>query len=544
MVAGPAGRRLPRRDPHQGPLRHAHLRALGRRGRGHLAVPARAPPQHRRLPVGASARRRAARASSARTTTPTTTSRTTRSADLDPDRQQIDGRTEMRLTVRSAALGTLTLQLAEPLNVYAVVGEGLGRLLALRVRGQNSMLVNLPRTLVRGTTSHADRSPTAAGCPARRRIAKRSRCGRTASTRSSPSPPSRACVYSNRSYWYPQAPVTDYATGVLRLTVPDKRACVASGTPATGNPVRVTTPRGSQPALRLPRQPAGALFLGRGLARSACASDTEVDDADAGQRRGPGQPAPDGRGRALSAQAAAILGVYGDVLGEYPVPDAHAGARSTIRCRAGTARPISRSSTSRCRRRKFTWAQRSGGVRGLPAVLPRARDRAPVLGRRGRLGELPRAMDQRRLRAVLRAALRRALARRRPRRGHPRASCARTATATAIRARSGSAIASATCRTTAASSAPSSTTRARWCCTCCGAGSATRPSSAACARSTPSRATRRSGPARAARLRDGVGRSLARFFESWIRSADTPRLRASFEAAADRCRCGSTSSAR
>ena len=29
-------------DPHQGPLRHAHLRALRRRGRGHLAVPARA----------------------------------------------------------------------------------------------------------------------------------------------------------------------------------------------------------------------------------------------------------------------------------------------------------------------------------------------------------------------------------------------------------------------------------------------------------------------------------------------------------------------
>ena len=49
VVAGPAGRRLPRRDPDQEPLRHAHLRAVRRRGRRHLAVPARPPAQHRGL---------------------------------------------------------------------------------------------------------------------------------------------------------------------------------------------------------------------------------------------------------------------------------------------------------------------------------------------------------------------------------------------------------------------------------------------------------------------------------------------------------------
>ena len=51
-------------------------------------------------------------------------------------------------------------------------------------------------------------------------------------------------------------------------------------------------------------------------------------------------------------------------------------------------------------------AQRSGVVRGVPGVLPRARSRPPVVGTGGRLAQLPRAVAQRRVRAVLRRALR------------------------------------------------------------------------------------------------------------------------------------------
>ena len=39
-------------------------------------------------------------------------------------------------------------------------------------------------------------------------------------------------VYSNRSYWYPQSTVTDYATATLQLTVPADFRVVASGDPA------------------------------------------------------------------------------------------------------------------------------------------------------------------------------------------------------------------------------------------------------------------------------------------------------------------------
>jgi hypothetical protein len=236
---------------------------------------------------------------------------------IDPDRQLLEGRTEMRLTVRAGAVGTLTFKLAESLNVDSVVGEGLGRLLALRVRGQNSVLVNLPRTLVRGTTitltvSYGGR--LASATPDREAIALgqdqtiREEFALTAEPR---------VVYSNRSYWYPQAPVSDYATGVLQITVPEKRACVASGLPASGNPVRVTTPRGVH--LRyvfVVNQP--ARYFSTVVSRLSLASEGEVSQPSTVKVAVHANPRQMGRGRALSTQAAEILGVYGDVIGEYP----------------------------------------------------------------------------------------------------------------------------------------------------------------------------------------------------------------------------------
>jgi hypothetical protein len=240
------------------------------------------------------------------------------SATIDPDRMTIDGRTEMRVTIRSTAVGTLTLRLADSLNVHGVVGDnGLGRLLALRVRGQNSVLINLPRTLVRGTTLTltvayggrlAGASPDREAVAPQQDVAIQEEFALTAEPR---------LVYSNRSYWYPQAPVTDYATGVLHLTVPDRRACVASGTPATGNPVRVTTARG--PSLRyvfLVNQP--ARYFSTVISRLGLAGDTEVTDPTPISVAVHANPRQMSRGHTLSAQAAAILKVYGDVLGDYP----------------------------------------------------------------------------------------------------------------------------------------------------------------------------------------------------------------------------------
>jgi hypothetical protein len=240
-------------------------------------------------------------------------------ATIDPDRQVIEGRTEMRLTVRAPAMGTLTFKLADSLVVDSVAAEGLGRLLALRVRGQNGVLVNLPRTLVRGTTltlfiSYGGRLPGAT--PDREAVAPQQDTAVHEEFTYSAEP---RLVYSNRSYWYPQAPVTDYATGVLRITVPERRACVASGVPATGNPVRVITSRGA--GLRyvfLVNQP--ARYFSTVVSRLGLAGDTAVDTPSPVAIAVHANPRQMGNGRKRSSQAAAIMRVYGDVLGDYPYP--------------------------------------------------------------------------------------------------------------------------------------------------------------------------------------------------------------------------------
>jgi hypothetical protein len=48
------------------------------------------------------------------------------------------------------------------------------------------------------------------------------------------------------THWYPQAPITDYATAVMHITVPSSYSVVASGTPQPKSPMFVTA-IGSQP---------------------------------------------------------------------------------------------------------------------------------------------------------------------------------------------------------------------------------------------------------------------------------------------------------
>jgi hypothetical protein len=245
--------------------------------------------------------------------------------------------------VRAPAVGTLTFKLAESLNVYGVVGEGLGRLLALRVRGQNAVLVNLPRTLVRGTTvtlTIAYGGRLAGASADREAVAVQQDMSLHEVSEAANRASSTAIAAT-----VPQAPITDYATGVLRLTVPDMRGCVARHAgqrqPGAGHD------RG--PGLRyvfLVNQP--ARYFSAVILASRPRQRRRGHGAVAGQRGGAGQPAADGPRPRLSAQAA--ISPSTATLGDYPyrtltlaaVDDALPG---------GTARPTSRSSTNRCRRR-------------------------------------------------------------------------------------------------------------------------------------------------------------------------------------------------
>jgi hypothetical protein len=66
---------------------------------------------------------------------------------VTPDRQWIDGRAHIRLKVRSFVLGTLTFKLADPLVVQSIVSYQFGRLFGIRVKNQNTLVVNLPTPL-------------------------------------------------------------------------------------------------------------------------------------------------------------------------------------------------------------------------------------------------------------------------------------------------------------------------------------------------------------------------------------------------------------
>ena len=143
---------------------------------------------------------------------------------FSPEREWLEGRTVIKLKVKSFILGTLTLRLAETLAVQSITSPRYGRLLSLRVKGQNSVLVNLPTPLARDdelvlAVTYAGRLATAT--PEREVIAMqegqevlRSEVIITAEPR---------MLYTNRSYWYPQSTVTDYATASMRLTVPENQ---------------------------------------------------------------------------------------------------------------------------------------------------------------------------------------------------------------------------------------------------------------------------------------------------------------------------------
>src|SRR4029077_14076040 len=55
----------------------------------------------------------------------------------------------------------------------------------------------------------------------------------------------------NHSAWYAQAPVSDYGTATIRLTVPTGFSAACSGEPAAGSPVSLKAGTDGSPARRL-----------------------------------------------------------------------------------------------------------------------------------------------------------------------------------------------------------------------------------------------------------------------------------------------------
>jgi Peptidase family M1 domain len=168
---------------------------------------------------------------------------------VTPDRQWIDGRARIHLKVRSYVLGSLTLRLADPLVVQSIVSYEHGRLFGIRVKNQNTLVVNLPTALTRDseltlTIAYAGRLEPQT--PDRETLALLGGGQRSSEDQPMMMAPEPSFLYSSRSYWYPQAAVSDYATARIRISVPPTIDCVASGDLEPGFPTIIA---GKEPAL-------------------------------------------------------------------------------------------------------------------------------------------------------------------------------------------------------------------------------------------------------------------------------------------------------
>ena len=151
-------------------------------------------------------------------------------ASFSPERLWVEAVARVSLTTRSPLSGTLTLRLADSLVVRSISSPMFGRLLHLRIVGQNSVLVGFPSSIPAGTD--LDLVVTYGGRLQPQSL-EREAIAVQQEIQSEPLvlPPEPQYVYSNRSFWYPQAATTDYATARMALSVPAEFEVVASGMP-------------------------------------------------------------------------------------------------------------------------------------------------------------------------------------------------------------------------------------------------------------------------------------------------------------------------
>ena len=262
-------------------------------------------------------------------------------ARFAPESGLIDARARMTLVVRAESVANLTVRLADALSVRSVTAEGMGRVLALRVRGRNSVIVSLPAVAVRGTrlTLLFDYSgPLTSQRPDAETVTVGAQQDPPDQDRERPIRIPDSYLYSNRAFWYPQSTVSDYATATLRLTVPARFSVVASGE-------RVRTPSGDGEAQALEREGVRRVVFRatRPVRYLACvitplvqaaserirldvsAEATSADPAlaapapalDLTVHTNPGEK---GRGRGLAALASDVMRFYAGLMGDCPYP--------------------------------------------------------------------------------------------------------------------------------------------------------------------------------------------------------------------------------
>jgi hypothetical protein len=149
---------------------------------------------------------------------------------------RIVGTTRLAVRVNERPVTTFSLLLADELRVTSVSSREYGPLLFFRLNGQNNLLVNLPDEVPSGTEFTVTISYV--GNLPGQELEENSIASESQLFEAQPlfGVGSPRYIYSSRSYWYPQALFSDYATATATLSAPPGWGIVASGYPLATNP--------------------------------------------------------------------------------------------------------------------------------------------------------------------------------------------------------------------------------------------------------------------------------------------------------------------
>ena len=235
---------------------------------------------------------------------------------VTPERTFIEGTARIKVRITAGGTQTLNLRLAESLAVRGVYSPQFGRLLHLRVVGQNSLIVSLPATAVRGTELWL--SVVYAGRVQPQEL-DREAIAMEQDPESGSMPPEPRLLYSHRAYWYPQSTVSDYATVKLAITVPQDYDVIATGAPQgePAPPPGVADPgqRGRRMFVFESERP--VRYLAFVISRFRAVSSRQIDDVDMMVAATPRQA---GRARGMSGRAEEIFSFYKSLVGRAPYP--------------------------------------------------------------------------------------------------------------------------------------------------------------------------------------------------------------------------------
>jgi Peptidase family M1 domain len=234
-------------------------------------------------------------------------------AEFTPDRGTIEGNARIRLKILSDN-SSLTFRLADSVVVRGIYSPAFGRLLHLRVVGQNTVIVNLPAVLLSGTEIMLN---VVYGGRIAPQVFDREAIG-VGQDLHEPiyMPVELRWLYSNRSYWYPQSTVTDYATAKLRITIPGEFDAIA-----TGDPIGA--------AVETPRRRKLFVFDAARPSRYLAVLITRLEKVSATRITAGGRdvslyvlssPRQGGRVRDLAEKAAAVFKFYASLVGDAPYP--------------------------------------------------------------------------------------------------------------------------------------------------------------------------------------------------------------------------------